>query len=483
MNVDLFSGPRGWSEGLRMLGMTDIGIECDAAACATAIAAGHPTIRADVATYPCTHLAGRVEGLIASPPCPMFSTAGNQAGRRILDELRAAISDAFAGRDRRLDVHRAAMATALKRSRENDEGVTEADAWGTAWADAREAALTVEPARWIAATRPRWVALEQVPAVLPLWVRYAYHLRELGYSAWAGILNAADYGVPQTRRRAILIASLDRPVGPPEPTHCRGGADTLFGQLAPWVSMAEALGWDGEHEPARTLCGDRSPRWMWPDRDGSHGRMVGFPRRDDRGTSPDGYRERDWFPADGPAPSLTEKARSMIVVGGINTGRDWKPGGSREDAQVIPADQPAPTVTAIAGSQWHLNPGVTDSQPNRRPYPVDEPAPTVAFGHDAASWAWERPATTLHCDPRVFTPGGHIANDGRDNSRMKGRSEDAIRLTLADALVLQSFRPDYPVQGNRSKQFEQAGNAVPPLLAAHIIAAATGQTLPLDHTS
>jgi DNA (cytosine-5)-methyltransferase 1 len=49
-----------------------------------------------------------------------------------------------------------------------------------------------------------------------------------------------------------------------------------------------------------------------------------------------------------------------------------------------------------------------------------------------------------------------------------------IRLTVRDALILQGFPPDYPVQGSRSKQFEQVGNAVPPPLAAHIIAALTG---------
>ena len=32
--VDLFAGPGGWSEGARMLGITDVGIEWDAAACA-----------------------------------------------------------------------------------------------------------------------------------------------------------------------------------------------------------------------------------------------------------------------------------------------------------------------------------------------------------------------------------------------------------------------------------------------------------------
>lgn len=50
--VDLFAGPGGWSEGLRSVGLEDVGIEWDDAACRTRAAAGHPTIRADVAQYP-----------------------------------------------------------------------------------------------------------------------------------------------------------------------------------------------------------------------------------------------------------------------------------------------------------------------------------------------------------------------------------------------------------------------------------------------
>lgn len=91
--------------------------------------------------------------------------------------------------------------------------------------------------------------------VLELWEHMAAVLEESGYRCWVGVLCAADFGVPQTRRRAFLMAHRDRAVVPPEPTHCEGGAESLFGSLAPWVSMADALGWGLSERPGFTFCG------------------------------------------------------------------------------------------------------------------------------------------------------------------------------------------------------------------------------------
>jgi DNA (cytosine-5)-methyltransferase 1 len=224
--LDLFAGAGGWEEGLRGLGFSGRGVESDPLACATARAAGHDRIEADVAELDPTDL-GPVWGLIASPPCQAWSIAGKRLGRQDRPEVIACARELAAGVDSR---ERRLRACADERS-----------------------LLTVEPLRWALALRPRWVALEQVPAVLGLWELFAMLLEGHGYRCATGILSAERFGVPQVRKRAFLIASLDGPVSLPEPTHRsfhprRHEVPEEERDLPSWVSMAEALGW-GE-EPA-----------------------------------------------------------------------------------------------------------------------------------------------------------------------------------------------------------------------------------------
>ena len=71
-------------------------------------------------------------------------------------------------------------------------------------------------------------------------------LRTLGYYCVFDVLNAADYGVPQTRQRLVIIGSRDgRRLRMPERTHDSEGADGL----ARWRTLGDVVeGWK-EDEP------------------------------------------------------------------------------------------------------------------------------------------------------------------------------------------------------------------------------------------
>jgi DNA (cytosine-5)-methyltransferase 1 len=86
--------------------------------------------------------------------------------------------------------------------------------------------LVLQPLRWAleahqAGNAYEVIVLEQVPAVLPVWEAMATVLETLGYKTATGILRAEEYGVPQTRRRAILIANRYLTPALPVPTHQR----------------------------------------------------------------------------------------------------------------------------------------------------------------------------------------------------------------------------------------------------------------------
>lgn len=305
--VDLFAGPGGWDLACDRLGIGSLGIEFDDAAVQTRQAYGLPTIHGDVRDYGPADFPW-AEGLIASPPCQTFSTAGNGAGRKALDKVFAGIDALAAGE----------MPPAF---------------------DDERTGLVLEPLRWALDGKFKWLAFEQVPTVLPVWEKMAEVLRDNGYSVATGILNAEQYGVPQTRRRAILVAKLGGPVGLPTPTHSRYYSRTpekLDAGVLPWVSMAEALGGLG-----------------------------------------------------------AEGLRSNYGTGGDAANRGFRAAGS-----------PAPTLTGKA---------------------------------DRNKWA--------------------------------GPPAEFRSITQAEAATLQTFPADYPWQGTKGKQFQQIGNANPPLLAEAVLAA------------
>ncbi|GAA4295260.1 hypothetical protein GCM10023086_08120 [Streptomyces venetus] len=136
--------------------------------------------------------------------------------------------------------------------------------------------LVLQPLWWVIERSKRpgskpyeAVVLEQVPAVMRVWEEYAKVLASLGYRTGTQLMHTEAFGVPQTRRRAVLMARLDpaaagnalRPDCLPKvkETHERyqpGGRQPRAGQADPlpfdtkkkaddepetWVSMEKAL--------------------------------------------------------------------------------------------------------------------------------------------------------------------------------------------------------------------------------------------------
>jgi DNA (cytosine-5)-methyltransferase 1 len=393
VDIDCFAGPGGWDVAARWLDRDPLGVEWDDDANATAEAAGFTRISGDVAALDPVAVAGGepVDLHIESPPCTAFSSAGKGAGRDLEDSLLDAVD-------------------AIELGADPDEVIADVDAQ----THDPNVALVLQPLRWILALAPTAVALEQVPAVEPLWHAIAAAIRRrVGYHVAVGKLSAECYDVPQTRARAILVASLAGPVSLPPPVRRAyrpsGRVPAHELSLPRYLTMEQALGWT----------------------DGT----VGFARRDDgRGDAIEiggvAYRARDLRGVDAPAQVVTEKARSWSYVG-----------SNQPNTAVRDVAAPAPTIMfghRLNEVRWRLmGAGATGAG---RPRDTDAPSPTIAGGQ-AAAW-------------------------------VDGDEQHDRQVTLEEAAALQGFPVDYPWRGSRSARFRQVGDAVPPPLAWHVLRAA-----------
>ena len=377
--LDLFAGT-GWGVACKRLGIKEAGVENMPEAVATRTANGMETIYNDV--WDGLQLTeeqhrkqyGPYGLLIASPPCQTFSLAGKGAGRAALDEVLEAI-----------ELHAYKDADALLAFGQKHDMRT---------------ALVLTPLAYVFRDMPRLVALEQVPTVLPVWEACAEVMREWGYQVKVQILNAEQYGVPQTRKRAILVARRGGPVDLPAPTHSRYYSrtpDKLDPGVKKWVSMAEALGW-----------GDSETQW----------------------TGNNKLAHQSVRPLASPAATITaghdSGNRGFIAPDGTFT---------------------VATIDDVAAMQTY---------PNGRGL-TNRPSPTITGGGTDAGGA--EPIAKFH--ERYTSAPGWV-----------GSTE---RLTTGECATLQTYPPKPFIWcGAKGKQFLQIGNAVPPLLGEHILAALIG---------
>ncbi len=107
--------------------------------------------------------------------------------------------------------------------------------------------LFAEFLRFVSDLKPKTIVIENVPQLLikengAFKREIQEQLSDLGYESVCDVLNAADYGVPQRRRRAIILASRVGPPALPSATHQDSPAHESLFPLKPYVSIWEAIG-------------------------------------------------------------------------------------------------------------------------------------------------------------------------------------------------------------------------------------------------
>jgi DNA (cytosine-5)-methyltransferase 1 len=209
-SVELFAGAGGLALGLSLAGFRHLAVvEWNRFACDTIRrnkALGHPHVSGwplwlgDVRAFDYASIAGEVDVVAGGPPCQPFSICGRHRGHDDQRDMFPAMAEAV----RRLQPRAFIV--------ENVKGLT-----GPAFAEYFE--YTLVRLRYPEIIRHR----------NELWTDHLRRLRRqktesLTYDVTAQVLNAADFGVPQTRQRVFIVGfrnDLGINWSVPRPTHSR----------------------------------------------------------------------------------------------------------------------------------------------------------------------------------------------------------------------------------------------------------------------
>ena len=337
--------------------------------------------------------------------------------------------------------------------------------------------------RYVKSCRPLAVLMENVPDA----INFGGHnvpeevcevLGDLGYVSGYTLLNAAFYGVPQTRERMFLIAyhrEVAEHVSFPAPTHwveLPSGYETSR-QVALKVLSVGELFLEAHHyvdppdatdalQPAVT-AGDA---------------IADLPRIDARtlmrkGVLKRGTRRFDTLMPYDESRSVSQYAQSMKNWAGFEAGggiydhviryvpRDYplfarmKEGDQYPEAHKLALKMFKEKVSNLARKKVHVEPGSPEHDRLRR---------SIVPPYDASKFPnkWRKIAQ----DQPVRTVMAHLSKDGY--SHIHYDSAQARTISVREAARLQSFPDGFVFEGAMNEAFRQIGNAVPPLLARAI---------------
>ena len=214
--IDLFAGAGGLSKGFEMAGMECIGaLDNFKEACKTHELnfPNNKCIHADITKLSPNAFSkkiGRkkVDVIVGGPPCPTFSTIG---GPKIKSLMKDSGGDIF--KDKRNFLFRDFF-------------------------------------RYIEFFNPKMFVMENVPNFITkyngkIFQQTLKRIDQLGYiisNNNVRVLNAADYGVPQLRKRMLLVAHKKKiSFSYPEPTHYEGDGMLDFGKMKKYVDVQSAI--------------------------------------------------------------------------------------------------------------------------------------------------------------------------------------------------------------------------------------------------